>query len=138
VSVKKNYRPALAELNGFSHLQIIWWGHQVDNSTDRGQLTVPKPYKNGPNTLGIFATRSKIRPNPVLVTTVMVSNIDHENGLIEIPWIDANIGSPVIDIKPYQPCSDRVKQVNLPNWRQNWPDDYEDSAHFDWGSVFNF
>jgi hypothetical protein len=44
----------------------------------------------------------------------------------------------IIDIKPYQPCSDRVKNVLLPVWCSEWPKWYEDSATFDWNSVFNF
>ena len=47
-------------------------------------------------------------------------------------------GTPIIDIKPYQPCSDRVKNVQLPDCCSDWPQCYEGSATFDWTTVFNF
>ena len=138
LSIKKNYRKALKELKGFSHINIIWWGNQSDSPERRDILVANKPYRNGPDTIGIFATRSEIRPNPILITTSAVISIDLNKGLIEIPWIDAENGSPIIDIKPYQPSSDRVKEVRLPAWCSDWPLWYEDSGAFDWSSVFNF
>lgn len=138
VLIKNKYRKALKELVGFSHINIIWWGNQSDSPEHRNTLIVKKPYKKSPDIVGIFATRSEIRPNPILITTAAVISIDLKKGIIEIPWIDAEKGSPVIDIKPYLPCSDRVKDVYLPVWCSQWPQWYEDSATFDWASVFNF
>ncbi len=138
ISIKSKYRKALKELEGFSHIDIIWWGNQSDSPEHRNTLIVKKPYKKGPDIVGIFATRSEIRPNPILITTAVVLSIDLKKGIIEIPWVDAEKGSPVIDIKPYQPCSDRVKNVHLPVWCSEWPQWYEDSTTFDWASVFSF
>jgi len=138
LSIKKRYRKALKELEGFSHINIIWWGNQSDSPKRRDILVANKPYKNGPDTVGIFATRSEARPNPILITTTSVINIDLDKGIVELPWIDADKGTPIIDIKPYQPCSDRVKNVQLPDWCSEWPQCYEDSATFDWAAVFNF
>lgn len=137
-SIRKKYRKALKELEGFSHINIIWWGNQSDSQKHRDYLLAINPYKKGPGIVGIFATRSEKRPNPILITTAVVKSIDLEKGIIEFPWIDAENGSPVIDIKPYQPCSDRVKNVQSPVWCSEWPQWYEDSATFDWNSVFNF
>lgn len=138
VEIREKYRKALKGIEGFSHINIIWWGNQSDSPEQRDRLLVKKPYKKGPDTVGIFATRSEIRPNPVLITTAAVISVDWEKGLIEFAWIDAEKDSPVIDIKPYQPCSDRVKDIKLPYWCCEWPKWYEDSAEFDWESVFNF
>ena len=138
VLIKSKYRKALKELEGFGHIIIIWWGNRSDSPEHRDALLVKKPYKNAPDTIGIFATRSEIRPNPVLITTAVVTSIDFDKGIIGLPWIDAEKGSPVIDIKPYQPCSDRVKNASLPVWCSKWPQWYEDSASFDWALVFNF
>ncbi len=78
-------------------------------------MVANKPYKKGPDIIGIFATRSEIRPNPVLITTVVnILSVDLGKGTIELPWIDAENNSPIIDIKSYQPCSDRVKNVEQP------------------------
>lgn len=137
LSIKKKYRNALKELEGFSHINIIWWGNRSDSPQKRNIMVVQKPYKNSPDTVGIFATRSEARPNPILMTTAAVIGIDLKKGIVELPWIDADGGSPIIDIKPYHPCSDRVRNVQLPDWCSDWPQSYEDSATFDWSKVFN-
>lgn len=54
---------------------------------------------------GTFATRSPLRPNPVAISVVHAIHIDEEQGVIRIPYIDANEGSPVIDLKPYSQVS---------------------------------
>ncbi len=138
LSIKKEYRKSLKGIEGFSHIIIIWWGNQSDLKEQRKKLVVNKPYKKGPDIIGIFATRSEIRPNPVLLTTANILSVDLEKGIIDIPWIDAENNSPIIDLKPYQPCSDRVKNVEQPEWCSDWPRFYEESAEFDWESVFNF
>ncbi len=138
VSVKARYREGLRALEGFSHINILWWGHRADSSTSRDTLIVEKPYDKSPDIMGVFATRGEIRPNPILTTIAEVIRVDVAEGIIELPWTDAESGSPIIDIKPYHPCSDRVKNVGLPDWCARWPEWYEDSAEFDWGSVFNF
>ena len=138
LSINERYRKALIELEGFSHINIIWWGNRSDFPKQRDILIAKKPYKKGPDTVGIFSTRSETRPNPLLITIAAVMGVDLDKGIVELPWIDAEAGSPVIDIKPYQPCSDRVKKVQLPDWCTEWPQWYEDSAAFDWDSVFNF
>ncbi|MDY0362243.1 MAG: TrmO family methyltransferase [Desulforegulaceae bacterium] len=138
LSVKEKYKKALKAIEGFSHINIVWWANRSDTLEKRDRLIVEKPYKKSPDTLGIFATRSEIRPNPVLITTAAVISVDQDKGIIELPWIDAENGSPVIDIKPYQPCLDRVKNVMQPGWCSEWPQWYEDSCGFDWESVFSF
>jgi tRNA (Thr-GGU) A37 N-methylase len=138
LSIKKKYRKALKELEGFSHINIIWWGNRSDSPEQREILVTKKPYRNSPDTVGIFATRSETRPNPVLITTAAVISIDQDKGIVELPWIEAETGTPIIDIKPYQPSSDRVKNVQLPDWCSEWPQWYEDSATFDWTAIFHF
>lgn len=138
VVLQKSYWEALRELEGFSHIIVLWWGNQADLQDRRDILTVRQPYRKSPDTVGVFATRSEMRPNPVLMTIATVNRIDMHTGIIELEWIDAETDSPVIDIKPYQPCSDRVKEVRLPDWCSDWPQWYEDSENFDWAAVFNF
>ncbi len=138
LSVHPEFRSALKELDGFSHINILWWGNHSDTPEKRSILIAKKPYKKGPDSIGIFATRSQMRPNPILLSCAAVIRIDHKTGRIELPWIDAENGSPVLDIKPYQPCTDRLTTVGSPEWCADWPQCYEDSGAFDWGSVFNF
>jgi tRNA (Thr-GGU) A37 N-methylase len=121
LDIAPEYRPALKGLDGFGHINVLWWLH---------------PYKHAPAILGIFATRAPVRPNPIALTTVAVTHIDHEQGRIYIPYTDAEDGSPILDIKPYHPCEDRIRDVKLPEWCAHWPQWYEDSADFDWAAEF--
>jgi tRNA-Thr(GGU) m(6)t(6)A37 methyltransferase TsaA len=138
LEIKPKYRPALAGLDGFGHVTVLWWPHKCDTPEARGVVEVPKPYKKAPATLGIFATRSEARPNPVLTTTVPLLHVDVQKGLLVMPYIDAEDGSPVLDIKPYQPCADRIRETRSPEWCRHWPQYAEDSATFDWESEFLF
>lgn len=138
VVLEKPFREALRGLEGFSHLQILWWGHLYATEEARSMVKVDKPYTKGPESCGILATRSPVRPNPILLSTVEVIRIDPERGVIELPWIDAEPGTPVVDIKPYHPSSDRIRDARTPGWCSHWPQWYEDSESFDWEAEFNF
>jgi tRNA-Thr(GGU) m(6)t(6)A37 methyltransferase TsaA len=138
LEIDPQYRPALAGLEGFGHASILWWPHKHDAPKDRSIVEVPKPYKKAPAKLGIFATRSEQRPNPVLLTTISILHVDVKEGLLVTPYIDAEDGSPILDIKPYQPCIDRIRDTRQPEWCRHWPQYAEDSAAFDWESEFLF
>ncbi|MDL2318820.1 SAM-dependent methyltransferase [Eubacteriales bacterium OttesenSCG-928-A19] len=134
----KAYAPALAGLDGFSHIQILWWFSGCDNAADRSSLTEAKPYRNSPDVLGTFATRSPMRPNPIALDTVQVTYIDHKDAVIGLAWIEAFDGSPVLDIKPYTPSLDRVESPMVPGWCGHWPKCYEASGDFDWENEMNY
>jgi tRNA-Thr(GGU) m(6)t(6)A37 methyltransferase TsaA len=136
IEIAKEFRPALKELDKFSHIQVFCWYHLTDRPDYRQVLICDKPYKRAPAKIGVFATRSPVRPNPVALTTVLVLSIDHTLGHIIIPYIDAEDGTPVIDIKPYHPATERVRDVSVPAWCSHWPQWYEDSAAFDWAAEF--
>ncbi len=136
IVVSEQYRPALTELDGFSHLNILWWCDQLDEPAFREMTIADKPYKAGPDQVGIFATRSPARPNPIALTAVPVLSLDIQAGVIQIAYIDAEPSTPVLDIKPYLPAVDRIRDTTTPDWCAQWPSWYEDSATFDWGAVF--
>ena len=138
IEVLSKYIPALKELDGFSHMNVFWWFSDFDNAQLRNTVEVQSPYKGSPELMGIFSTRSPIRPNPIALTTVQILNIDHENGIIHVPYIDAHDCSPVIDLKPYTPSLDRVENPSVPEWCSHWPISLEQSSDFDWEGQFNF
>lgn len=138
IELEQKYIPALKGLEGFSHLNVIWWFSDFDQENYRKTLETPRPYKKGPASMGIFATRSPVRPNPLALTAVQVLHIDFIHGSIQIAYIDANDGTPVLDIKPYTPSLDRVERPGVPEWCRDWPMSTEASGNFDWGEVFNF
>jgi tRNA-Thr(GGU) m(6)t(6)A37 methyltransferase TsaA len=138
IEVEQKLIPALKELDSFSHMNVLCWFHKSDFEEARDVLEVPSPYKNSPDIMGIFATRSPIRPNPIALTTVEILNIDWQTGRIQIGYIDADEGTPVLDLKPYTPSLDRVESPQVPSWCEQWPKSLEESAIFDWGDIFNF
>jgi tRNA (adenine37-N6)-methyltransferase len=137
IQLEKKYLSALTNIEGFSHIQVVWWGHLYDTPEKRANLISEKPYKKGPDKLGVFASRSPVRPNPVLITNIYVQQIDYVNGIIYTPYIDAEHGTPVLDIKPYH-LSERIRDCSVPKWCEHWPKWYEDSASFNWQKEFNF
>ena len=136
LELKAEYRPALRGLAGFSHVIVLWWCHLIDDDDYRAITEWEQPYRNAPPTMGIFATRSPLRPNPIALTAVVVQEIDYERGIIHTPYIDAEDGTPILDIKPYHPSVDRIRDVSVPAWCAHWPHWYEESATFDWEAEF--
>lgn len=137
IKLKEEYKKGLTSIDGFSHLQIVWWGHLFDNPKYRNLLVTKQPYKKGPSEIGVFATRSQFRPNPILITTIFVEEIDFDKGIIYTPYIDAENETPLLDIKPYH-LYERVENCEVPHWCNHWPASYEQSANFDWENEFNF
>ena len=138
VKLYKEYIPAIKELDGFSHVNIIWWFSDFDDKKYRSVLETEQPYKGAPETMGIFSTRSPIRPNPIALTVSEILHIDYQNGIIQIAYTDANDGSPLLDLKPYTPSMDRIEQPSVPSWCSHWPCSLEESADFNWENEFNF
>lgn len=138
IELDKKYIPALKALEGFSHINVLWWFDKFDNDEARAVLEADQPYKKAPKKVGIFATRSPIRPNPIALTAVEVIGIDYERGIINIAYIDADDNTPLIDIKPYTPSLDKIDTPSVPKWCSHWPESLEKSADFDWEKEFNF
>lgn len=138
IHIDKKYIDGLTALEGFGHLIVVWWADQVDKSELRELITVEKPYIDGPEQVGIFATRSPVRPNPVCISIVDILDIDYEKGVITTSWIDAKDKTPIVDLKAYFPCSDIIKEPKMPKWGMKLPKCIEDSANYDWTRFFNF
>ncbi len=138
IELESRYIPALQALDGFDHINVIWWFSEFDNEEKRSILEVPQPYKKAPSVMGVFATRSPIRPNPIALTAVQVIHIDFSKGIIQIAYIDAIDGTPVLDIKPYTPSLDRIENPGVPTWCGHWPKSLDESEAFDWENEFNF
>lgn len=131
----RQYIPALKELDGFSHVHVLWWCHLYATEDNRQIVECAKPYQHAPDTVGIFATRSPVRPNPIALTVVPVLRIDHDRGQMQVAYIDADDDTPILDIKPYYPL-DRIQTVAVPAWCRHWPQWYEEAATFDWAAEF--
>jgi tRNA (Thr-GGU) A37 N-methylase len=95
---------------------VLWWCDRVDTEECRSETTCTKPYTKGQETIEIFATRSPVRPNPIALSVVSVLGVDTASGIIRVAYIDADGGTPVLDIKPYLSCTERVRDVKVAAW----------------------
>jgi len=137
IVLKEEYKNGLKGLEDFSHLEVIYWFSAIDDD-DRKTVTLEKPYTSGPDELGVFASRSPERPNPIAISVSEIKKIDITKGEIYFYYLDALTGTPVLDLKPYIPSVDKVEKVKVPSWQEHWPKSYEESGDFDWSKEFNF
>ena len=94
----EEYREGLADLDGFSHVILLYHLHRVE----RTDLTV-KPFLDRlPR--GVFATRAPTRPNPIGLSVVELTAI--RDGVLYLENVDILDGTPLLDVKPYVPAFD--------------------------------
>jgi len=114
IKIDDRYRDALHGLDGFSHIDVIFWFHQNDNPEKRSILKVhPRHNPENPET-GVFGTHAPVRPNPIGITRCRILKIAETT--IFIDDIDAYDSSPVIDIKCYLPPKKPETNLRLPDW----------------------
>lgn len=112
IRFEKEFRnpDALRGLEGFSHLWLLWIFSE--NVRDTWHPTVRPPRLGGNTRLGVFATRSSFRPNPLAMSCVKIEEI-RPNGKdgpeIVVSGADLMDGTPIVDIKPYLPYADCVE-----------------------------
>ena len=95
-------------LEGFSHIWVIFAFHAIP--IGQWKPTVRPPRMGGNQRLGVFATRSTHRPNPIGLSVVKLSDIQINEGRVSLllDGCDLLDGTPVLDIKPYLPYADSV------------------------------
>lgn len=99
-------------IDDFSHIMVIYWAHLVP--AERRSTTRVHPMGNRKFPLvGVFATRSPVRPNSILTSVVRL--IERRGNVLQVTGLDALDGSPILDIKPYQPCNE-PKDIKIPDW----------------------
>lgn len=98
VEVYPEYAEGLKDLEGFSHVILLYHFHLV-----KGYKLLVKPYMDD-ELRGVFATRAPARPNPIGLSVVKLVRMDR--GRIIVENIDVVDGTPLLDIKPYVPNFD--------------------------------
>jgi tRNA-Thr(GGU) m(6)t(6)A37 methyltransferase TsaA len=102
---------ALDGIEDFSHLFILFYMRKAIS-----KLSSPKVHPRGRQDLplvGLFATRSPSRPNPIGLT--LVELMERRGNVIKVRGLDAIDGTPIIDIKPYDPL-DIALEAKTPRW----------------------
>lgn len=115
IIIDDRFQDLLDGIEDYSHLVILYWAHRVPDSSRRLTRVHPTGRKEFP-LVGIFSTRSPVRPNPVLETVVRL--ISRRGCVLEVTGLDAVDGSPVIDIKPYVDTFYPRKNMQTPEWMQ--------------------
>lgn len=109
VVFKPEYRnpDALRGLEGFSHIWLIWEFSEAVR--DDWSPTVRPPRLGGNTRMGVFATRSPFRPNPIGLSCVKLDSIElstPDGPILHVSGADLMDGTPIYDIKPYIPYTD--------------------------------
>lgn len=113
---------AFAGLDAFSHLWLVFVFHK-NRQQEQFSPTVRPPRLGGNKRMGVFATRSPSRPNPIGLSLVEFHGIKQYDGKIflQLSSIDLVDGTPIIDIKPYIPYADAKPQA-LAGFAQQSPE----------------
>jgi tRNA-Thr(GGU) m(6)t(6)A37 methyltransferase TsaA len=96
----------LRGIEGYSHLWLIW---QFSENAEAGWSPTVRPPRLGGNVrMGVFATRSPFRPNPIGLSCVELEKVEYgeEGPVLCVKGADLMDGTPVLDIKPYVPYAD--------------------------------
>ncbi|MDT8383846.1 MAG: tRNA (N6-threonylcarbamoyladenosine(37)-N6)-methyltransferase TrmO [Gammaproteobacteria bacterium] len=102
---------ALAELEGFSHIWVVFVFHRA--LREGWKPTVRPPRLGGNRRVGVFASRAPFRPNPIGLSAVELEAIDCRSGHCRLQLRGADLldGTPVLDIKPYVPYADALPEA---------------------------
>ena len=98
---------ALRGLEGFSHVWLLW---VFDRAVREGWSPTVRPPRLGGNArLGVFATRSPFRPNPIALSAVTLAGMEETaewGTVLRVRGADLMDGTPILDVKPYLPYAD--------------------------------
>lgn len=116
------YVKGLAGLGEFSHVVVIFHLDRIPPFDPAKQIARNPRGMEDLAPVGVFAQRTKFRPNPIGVTAVELLAVDDKG--ITVRGLDALDGTPVLDIKPYIPAFERKEDVHLPAWVDRMMDGY--------------
>ena len=112
IVLREDLAEALEGIEDFSHLFVIFWMHEISKEERRTMKVHPRGRGDLP-LLGVFATRTPSRPNPIGLT--LVELLEVEDNVVTVQGLDAFDGTPVLDIKPFDHW-DIAQDVRIPDW----------------------
>jgi tRNA-Thr(GGU) m(6)t(6)A37 methyltransferase TsaA len=115
IEVAPDYSEALFKIEENSHIVVVFWMDRIKRQNKTLKLH-PKGRDDLP-LVGIFATRSPVRPNPIGIRAVRL--VKRKENILEVLGLDALNKSPVLDIKPYSLKHDFVKDAESPRWAKH-------------------
>jgi len=113
IVVDESLAEGLDGLEEFSHILVVFWMHKVPAMRQPVCKIHPQGRADLP-LVGLFATRSPYRPNPVGVSAPRL--VERKGNVLRVVGLDAIDGTPVLDIKPYLPHLDAPADYRGPDW----------------------
>ena len=114
IRLESQYARGLQGLEGFSHVLVVFLLHQALGFDPAKQLLRRPRGMEDMHEVGVFAQRTKYRPNSIGITAVELCSV--KDGMLTVRGLDALDGTPVLDVKPYIPEFDRVAEARTPDW----------------------
>ncbi|MCD6173175.1 MAG: tRNA (N6-threonylcarbamoyladenosine(37)-N6)-methyltransferase TrmO, partial [Sulfurimonas sp.] len=116
---KDEFSEGLKDLDGFSHVYLIYYFHKIDEH----KLSVI-PFNDKTNTpRGVFSTRTPMHPNSIGLSVVQLVSVD--KNIVTIKGIDILDGTPLLDIKPYIENFDKVDGEVKNGWMKSSSDEVQ-------------
>ncbi len=107
------YSEALDGIEDYSHILILFWISRIKTRQRKIKKIHPKSRSDLP-LVGVFATRTQYRPNPIGLTLVRL--ISRNKNVLKVKGLDALQGTPIIDIKPISPRHEFLQKYKIPEW----------------------
>lgn len=115
IVVNEDLQEGLDDIEEHSHAIIVYWLDRIPEEKREVLKVRPMGDPSLP-IVGVFATRSPVRPNPIGIQ--MVEILSREGNILKVRGLDALDGSPVLDIKPYMGRHDVSEGVKGPSWME--------------------
>jgi tRNA-Thr(GGU) m(6)t(6)A37 methyltransferase TsaA len=115
IVIDERWRDALDGIEQFSHIWIIFFIDRVDAPAD---LKIRPMKRDDMPLVGIFATRSPQRPNPIGIRAAELILV--RGNILRVRGLDALNGSPVLDLKPYLTRGDAIPNARVSEWVQKF------------------
>ena len=112
IVISNEFTEALDGITGFSHLFVLFWLDKISSSQRKTMKVHPRGRMDMP-LLGVLATRTNLRPNPIGLT--LVELVKTEGNVLTVRGLDAFDGTPVLDVKPFD-LWDIGKNARMPAW----------------------
>ncbi|RLC71003.1 MAG: tRNA (N6-threonylcarbamoyladenosine(37)-N6)-methyltransferase TrmO [Chloroflexi bacterium] len=113
VIIDPEWAEALEGVEEFSHIWVLFYLHHVTEEHPFVAKVHPMGRRKLP-LVGVLATRTPYRPNPIALTVVRL--LRREGNVLTVRGLDAYDGSPVLDIKPYIAPGDLIPEATAPDW----------------------
>lgn len=118
VELDEKYSSGLKDLEKFKFIYLFYFMHRVNKKVE---MVIKPPWAKGKE-VGLFSSRSPVRPNPIGISIVRLKNI--VNNKIYTSGLDVFDGTPLLDIKPYIKELDEKSNADF-----GWIDEVEDKEH---------